>query len=318
MRRTSARPPALAMACIALFSCAPRPSQAPEPPAAPPTRAELTLSGLAPEPVAAEWLEARKAAGGAFRVAMRERADSYMPQADGSVKGFDYELVAEFCRVTGLELEVSVQRTIEAFFTLEGAMPADLGQGGDYSFTPDLLEKVDCYAGPFGITEWRKALADWVPLWPTRNVLAGRKGEEIDGVRDLDGKRFAVIEDSIQEKSLSTLAAAEGISISFVYGLDEETLFGLVETGGADYVLDASVVMAKSRQRHPALTLSPFPEPVITIGWAVKKDDAGLASLLAAFVRASQGNGFFAERWAATFLMDFGDYLDAVLATAGS
>ncbi|MBP7096376.1 MAG: transporter substrate-binding domain-containing protein [Spirochaetia bacterium] len=308
---------AFALACLAFPSCAPKAVDAPETKLVSGSRAELTLSDLALEPRAADWLETRKAAGGALRVAMRERADSYMPQADGSVKGFDYELVAELCRVTGLELEVSVQRTIEAFFTRDGVMPPDLGRGGAHSYTPDLLETVDFYAGPFGITAWREALADWVPLWPTRNVLAGRKGEEIGGVRDLDGKRFAVIQDSIQEKSLSTLAEAEGIALSFVYGDDEESLFTLVESGGADYALDASVVMAKSGQRHPALTLSPFPEPVITIGWAVKKDDAGLASLLASFVRAAQENGLFAERWTATFLMDFGDYLDAVLATAG-
>lgn len=315
MRRNFARP--LALVCLAMTSCAPRTAEAPGSKAVPAVRAELKLADLALEPAAQAWLEARKASGGALRVAMRERADSYMPQPDGSVKGFDYGLVVELCRVTALELEVSVQRSIEAFFTRDGVMPPDLGQGGAYSYTPDLLETVDFYAGPFGITPWREALATWIPLWPTRNVLAGRRGEEIDGLRDLDGKRFAVIEDSIQEQSLSKLAAEEGIRLSFVYGVDEAALFGLVESGGADYVLDASVVMAKSRQRHPDLTLSPFPEPVITIGWAVKKDDAGFAALLDAFVKASQLNGIFAELWSATFLMDFGDYLDAVLATAG-
>ncbi len=307
---------AAAAVAAGLSSCGPGAADAPEARAVPEARAALTLEDLRLEPAAADWLASRKASGGKLRVAMRERPDSYVPQADGGVKGFDYELVAELCRVAGLELEVSVQRTIESFFTRDGVMPSDLGQGGAHSYTPDLLETVDFYAGPFGITPWREALADWVPLWPTRNVLAGRKGEEIGGVRDLDGKRFAVIEDSIQEKSLSTLAETEGIALSFVYGDDEESLFSLVETGGADYVLDASVVMAKSRQRHPALTLSPFPEPVITIGWAVKKDDAGLAALLDAFVKASQLNGVFAELWSATFRMDFGDYLDAVLATA--
>jgi ABC-type amino acid transport substrate-binding protein len=281
-----------------------------------PGQSSLALADLSLDADALSWIEARRSGDGRLRIAMRERADSYVTQADGSVRGFDYDLVIELARILGLEPDIAVQKTIDAFFTREGVMPADLGTGGDYSYTPDLLKTVDFYAAPFGITAWREKLATWIPLWPTRSLLAGRKGEEILGVRQLADKRIAVIKDSIPEKTLRNLAAREGIRLYFSYAASEEECFSLVESGGADYVLDASVVMAKSQNRHRDLSLSPFPEPVITIGWAVKPGDKALAAILTAYAKAAQARGLFAELWTKTFLMDFGDYLDAVLASS--
>lgn len=306
---------ALLAAVMAAASCSRQGPSAEATPAQAVPRAPLTLADLDLDAEAKAWLAERRSGGGALRIAMRERADSYVKQPDGGVKGFDYELVRELCRVLGLRPEISVQKTIDAFFTRDGVMPPDLGTGGDYSYTPDLLERVDLYAGPFGITPWRGKLATWIPAWPTRNMLAGRKGEEIGNLRQLDRKIFAVIKDSIQEKNLRTLATEHGIGLSFVYGASENECFDLVISGKADYVLDASVVMAKNNQRLGALSLSPFPEPVIAVGWAVKMGNRPLASILSAFMRAAQGNGIFAELWTATFLMDFGEYLDAVLAS---
>jgi ABC-type amino acid transport substrate-binding protein len=154
-----------------------------------------------------------------------------------------------------------------------------------------------------------------VPLFPTRSQLAGRKGEEIHSLKDLDGKRFAVIKDSIQHRNLTNLAASEKIKLNFVYGRDEEELFKMVVKREADYLLDASVIFAKFSSLFKEMSLSPYPEDLVMTGWCVKKGDVALSSILAKFVAASQKSGIFGRLWTENYGMDFTAYVGAVLAS---
>jgi len=281
-----------------------------------PSPDSVSLGALDLSPEESAWIETRREAGGRLRVAIRERPDTYEPTPGGEARGFDWSLLREFAGTLGLDIDLTVETEIDAFFARNGSVPADISSpDSNYSYTPDLLKKVDLYVNQFGMIPWRQRLMTMIPLFPTRNQLAGRKGEEVASFADLDGRRFAVIKDSIQQHTLADLAAARGIRLEFVYGNDETDLYRLVAAGRADYLLDASVIFAKNAKYLRGMSLSPFPEDVVMTAWCVKKDDTILASILTKFVAASQKSGIFGRLWSADFGMDFGAYVNAVLSS---
>lgn len=70
-------------------------------------------------------------------------------------------------------------------------------------------------------------LSDWVVLYANKNV-------HVDSVRDLDGKKIALLKGSIQEKFLSDLAKKFGISLRFVYVDSFQASFELADGSAAD------------------------------------------------------------------------------------
>lgn len=281
-----------------------------------PSADSVSLSALGLGPGEKAWLDRRRAGAGSLSVAIRERPDTYEVLPDGSIRGFDYLLLREFAGCLGLELDLRVEQTIDAFFTRDGVVPKDLSAAGSsYAYTPDLMKEVELYVSQFGVTPWRQRLVTMVPLVPTRNQLAGRKGETIRSFSDLDGKRFAVIKDSIQEHSLRDLSAARGIRLSFVYGKDETELYRLVTGKEADYLLDASVIFAKNARFLQGMSLSPFPEDVVMTAWCVRKDEGELASILGKFIAAAQRSGVFGRLWTEDYGMDFEAYVNAVISS---
>lgn len=277
----------------------------------PPVASELVLA-----PAAEAWLAAKRASGSPLRVALYLSRDSYEPDGSGGGSGFDYLLVRALADCVGLAMEAVPQASVQAFFTLNGAMPPDLGAPGTaYAYVPDLLSAVHLYALPLAVVPWRERLMDMVPVFPTRSQLAGRKGEEPKGLAGLADKTFAVIPDSFQHKTLRDLAAREGFSFSYRYAADERGLFELVRSGQADYLLDGSVYFAKMGDEMRGLSLSPFPGDIVSTGWGVKKSEPGLRELVAAYIAAAQKSGSFGELWASTYGMDFSSYLGALFAT---
>lgn len=276
-----------------------------------PLASELGLS-----PAAEAWLAAKRASGSPLRVALYLSRDTYEPDGSGGGAGFDYLLVKAMADCVGLGLEAVPQTSVQAFFTLNGVMPPDLGAPGTaYAYVPDLLAAVDLYALPLAVVPWRERLMDMVPVFPTRSQLAGRAGEEPKGLAGLAGRTFAVIPDSFQHKTLRDLAAREGYSFSYRYAADERGLFELVRSGQADYLLDGSVYFAKMGEQMRGLSLSPFPGEIVSTGWGVKKSEPGLRELVAAYIAAAQRTGSFGELWASTYGMDFSSYLGALFAT---
>ncbi|HUX36444.1 MAG TPA: transporter substrate-binding domain-containing protein [Rectinemataceae bacterium] len=302
----------LALACATIIAA----PLAAAGPAWKPSPDSVSLAALGLSPAELAWVEARRSSTGTIKAAIRERPDTYEPQPDGSARGFDWLLLREFAGTLGLDIDLTIEQTIDSFFTRNGTVPRDISAtGSNYSYTPDLLKKVDLYVSQFGLIPWRQKLMTMIPLVPTRDQLAGRLGEEIRSFSDLDGKRFAVIKDSIQEHSLADMAKARGIRLDFVYGEDETALYRLVVGKEADYLLDASVIFAKNARFLKGMSLSPYPEDVVMTAWCVKKDDRALASILTKFVAAAQRSGLFGRLWTEDYGMDFSTYVNAVLAS---
>jgi len=264
------------------------------------------------------WVRSRIAGGAGLRAAVREgNAFAYVPQPDGSVKGFDHDLLVALANSLGLGFELTVVKDIGGFFTKDGVTPPDLGEA-DYDYTPDLLKRVDLYANPFGVTPWRQRLMRMLTVYPIRNQLAGRRGEEVAAIGGLDRKRFAVIRDSVQQKTLEDFAGKRGLHFSFVYGANEDELFDLVRKGKADYILDGSVVFALNVDKLSDFGLSPFFSELQGVAWAVRKDDDVFAGIVSRFLDASRTSGLLPALWQKTFRMDYESYVSAMMATEDS
>jgi len=264
------------------------------------------------------WVRSRLSGGTGLRAAVREgNSFAYVPQPDGSVRGFDHDLLVALANSLGLGFELTVVKDIGGFFTKDGVVPSDLGEA-DYDYTPDLLKRVDLYANPFGVTPWRQRMMRMLTIYPIRNQLAGRRGEEVTAIGGLDRKRFAVIQDSVQQKTLEDFAGKRGLRFSFVYGANEDGLFDLVRKGKADYILDGSVVFALNVDKLSDFGLSPFFSELQGVAWAVRKDDEVFAGIVSRFLDASRTSGLLPALWQKTFRMDYESYVSAMMATGES
>jgi membrane-bound lytic murein transglycosylase MltF len=269
------------------------------------------------EPTAAEnaWRLARLVSNTPLRAATVHVAGTFEETPDGRRSGLDYEMAKDFARVLGLGLEVTVPHDLKTFFSRDGVIPKDVETDGSVIYTPDLLKTVDLYIGPFSVLPWRQRLMTIVPIYPMQNFLAGRKGEEIRGVNQLEGKRLAILKDSMQDNLLHALAASHGLTFNYRYVRPEDDLFAAVADGKADYTLDGALFFAQNRSKMKGLSLSPFPSDPVRVGWCLKKDDVALAGLVRKYLAKIQENGAFVRWFEAGFGTSFSDYL-SLLATA--
>jgi membrane-bound lytic murein transglycosylase MltF len=278
-----------------------------------PVEPVLTLNDLAPTADELAWLDHRRKARLPLQAATIEVPGAFEETPAGGREGLDWDMVKGFAHVVELPLEVKVSSNLKLFFSKGGVLP-DLETDGSLDYTPDLLRQVDLYIGPFALLPWRERLMTMVPLYPMQNFLAGRKGEEVRSLVRLSGKRVAVIREAMQENLLRTLVEQKRLNIKFVYVNPQDLLDAVIE-GRADYTLDGQLFFAQNRQRMSELTLSPFETDPVRVGWAMKKGDLALASLVRKYFAKSQENGTFEKFFEADFGTSFSDYMN-VLATA--
>ena len=304
-------------AAVLLSSCSPAtpaPSAGNRPHVVP-AEVPVVFSDLAPTPEETAWRQGRLSTETPLRAATIHVAGTFEEAPDGKRSGLDYEMVKDFARVLGLPLELTVPHDLTRFFSHNGVIPRDVETNTSLTYTPDLLRTVDLYIGPFSVLPWRERLMTIVPLYPMQNFLAGRKGEEIRSVSQLNGKRLTVLKDSMQDNLLRNLASRENLTFQFRYSRPEDDLFAAVAEGKADYTLDGALFFAQNRAKMQGLSLSPFPSDPVRVGWCLKKDDTVLAGLVRKYLTKIQENGAFVRWFESAYGTSFSDYL-SLLATA--
>ena len=99
---------------------------------------------------------------------------------------------------------------------------------GEIDLMPDVAltrEREDTYA-----FHHDPVLSDWFQIY-------ARRGSNIRSLLDLDGKRVAVLEHSLQQESLAKLAGGFGLKTTLVPQPDFDAAFASVARGGADAVV---------------------------------------------------------------------------------
>lgn len=258
-----------------------------------------------------EWIDNKKSEGG-LKVATISNRDIYWIEEDGSITGFDYNLLEDLSQVLGLNLHMDVQDSIVNFFSKDGEFPQEVTTDPSISYTPDLLNVVDLYLGPFSIVPWREKMMTMVPMMPFGQVLASREGDEVDNLKDLDGKSVAIIPGSYQETLLKGFMEEDDFEVEFVHMQTDDDPLEFVKAGKADYLIDGAVYMAKGMSNLEGMSISPVNIDVVTVGWAVSKDDDIFASLLEKYFNKVLLSGSFGRQWEESSGVNFEHYLKII------
>ncbi|MGL1891474.1 MAG: transporter substrate-binding domain-containing protein [Spirochaetaceae bacterium] len=257
------------------------------------------------------WLDEKRKTG-KLTIATVNSKETYMVKEDGTVIGFDYNLINNLTQILGLQLDINLQEDITGFFAKDGIFDIDVTTDPSIIYTPDLLNEVDIYVGPFSIVPWREKLMTMVPMMPMGQVLAGRVGEEIFDITELDGKRLAVLAGSYQETLILGLMDEKDFTVEFSYMDSTDDPLEFVKAGKADYLLDGAVYVAKGMNSLEEIVVSPVKIDLVTIGWAVRKDNWRLVTILEKYINKSLGNGSFGRLWKENNGVDFEYYLNLI------
>jgi hypothetical protein len=134
-------------------------------------------------------------------------------------------------------------------------------------------------------------------------------------VHQLDGKRLALLKDSMQDSLLKALVLKESLTLKLVYVSPETDVFAEVLEKRSDYTLDGGLFFAQNRDKIRGLSLSTFPSDPVRVGWALKKHDTALGALVVKYIKKVQATGTFAGWFERDLGTNLSDYL-SLLATS--
>jgi ABC-type amino acid transport substrate-binding protein len=255
------------------------------------------------------WVADHKAKGLPLSVGTVVNPGTYQPNDGGEPEGFDFRLAVALAKELGLKLKVVVPAEFKSFFAKGGVIPDDVQTNTAYTYTPDLLKTVDLYIGPFSISPWRERLMTMVAMYPMRNFLVGERGGELKSLAELDGKRIPVLKDSVQDNTLKNLAKSENLNLKLIYVTSDADVLSLLEAGKVDYVLDGGMVFSQYSSRLKDKSVSPYPEPLIRVGWSLKREDKALTGIVRTFLAQSQNSGLFETEFQRAFGVGFAPYM---------
>jgi membrane-bound lytic murein transglycosylase F len=185
----------------------------------------------------------------------------------GSPMGFDYELLNEFAKHLGVEIEVHVAKDLNAMFK-------QLARG-----------EIDIIAANISVTKDRKDKIGFSKtLLKTHQILVQRKYdlsnndqalEIIDDVNQLSGKKIHIRKNSAQYSRLKNLnKEIDGeIEIIEVAGdIDNEKLISMVSTGEIDYTIVNDNLAKVNQVFYNNLDISLPISSTQNIAWAVRKN----------------------------------------------
>jgi ABC-type amino acid transport substrate-binding protein len=105
----------------------------------------------------------------------------------------------------------------------------------------------------------------------------------------------------------------EGFTVDFVFMDTDDDPLEYVRNGRADLSMDGGIYLARGMEVGlEGIEISPFKPDLVTIGWALSKDDALLRSILSKIVATALGDGTFGRIWEENMGVGFEFYLDLI------
>ncbi|WP_240794532.1 membrane-bound lytic murein transglycosylase MltF [Azoarcus sp. DD4] len=216
---------------------------------------------------------------GELRVATRMDAVSYRVEADGTVSGFEYDLLMRLGETLGVPVRFIVY--------------------------PDSLRAMDAVInGEAHLAAAGLARNDRLPLrWsaPLREldyVLAGKAdAAEIDRESDLGGHKVSVRRGSLPADALERIRQrVPDLQVHYPHRAGDQDLLQQLAEGSLDLVATDRVHYALAARIHPALAIV-YDLPIKShIAWAMPRDhDADLGRTVEGFLADAAGNGLIAR-----------------------
>lgn len=242
-----------------------------------------------------------------LHVAMRNLQAVYHVEGD-DISGYHYKLIKYFADSLNVELIVSVV-DISNFFEIDGTVPSRVKEDPDFSYSPDLLEEVDIYCDTLTPLPWREKLVKFVPFLPIREVIVHSNTTAIDTVEDLNKKTVAFQTDSSYGNTFKYLEEEFDFSFNYVHTNTSLEPFVLISSGEVDATIVDSDKAIIETSNFKNLEIGIPVTEVQLIGWAVKKDNDLMASVLEKYIDYMIESGKLNAYWTEVYDVPFKSYL---------
>lgn len=245
---------------------------------------------------------------GAVRIALQNNVVGYNPDAEVQT-GYNYLLAEDFAKVIGVDLEMVIIDQFTRFFWKDGETPEQVKTNSDYFYVPDLFNEVDIYADNLTHLPWRSQILNQIEGVPVSTVIVQKKGSQIENMKDLDGMMVALNRDTSYEVILNNIIKEYGINVGIYDVVNDVGAFEAVVDGLADVTITDSDLAFLILRDYPDLEIVLQASQTQFLGWAVKKDDDVLASILTKYMEAMKANGKFDQYWEKTYGVSYPEYM---------
>jgi len=248
---------------------------------------------------------------GELLVASRIREDSYEPQKDGTIKGFNYLLVKSMGDLFGFKIKVQVV-SFNDYYKIDGKFPERVKIDKFFKYVPDLIKTVDVYVDTITVLEWRSKLFQQVKTVPTKIMLLTKKRNKIDNLRLLNGKSFAFRKNSSYEKQINDIEKIFKIKVKKIAYKSSLDSIKALKDGNVDAIFADANRAIKIVKKNKSLIISKGISSIQYLSWGVKKDNRLLISILTKYLDYAKNSGKMNEIWENSYGISLAEYYDIV------
>jgi len=228
---------------------------------------------------------------------------------DGEHQGFNYLLAKNLADSLGIELEVTIVDQFTTYFWENGETPKEIKTNPNFTYIPDLLKDVDIYTDNITHLPWRQLIFNQIDIVPAKAVFVFHSDATINRIEELDGKTIAINRDTSFESILQDIIKEYDIKVEIIDITRDLEGYDAVQNKDADATMIDSDLGLLLLQDYDNLVISFSASEISTLGWAVKKEDEVLASILSKYIDATKQNGRFEQYWNKTYDISYIEYL---------
>ncbi len=248
---------------------------------------------------------------GSIRIATKISSALYVPQSDGTIKGFHYSVLKEFTDLVEVEIDTQLVQWDDYFYK-EGEDIEKAKNDPDYSYVPTLIDNVDLYIDGITSLTWREKLFDIIKFVPSKQLIVSGLDNSPLQIEDLNNKRCSMVRNTSLELNLDKLQEEENINIDYIYVDSFDHLAKMVSEGEADFTVLDSDAAFNSLYTYENLTIAMPVSEVQVMGWGINKNNKVLNSILTKYLHYAQEIGILDRYWEESYGVTFIDYLSVL------
>lgn len=245
---------------------------------------------------------------GSIKIATKLSSAVYLPQNDGSIKGFHYNVLKEFAGLASVKIDVKLVSWNDYFYK-EGQDLKKVQKDVTYSYVPSLIENVDLYIDGITALPWREKMFDIIKFIPTRQMVVSRKDNLPLKIGDLNNKSCAMVANTSMELNLDKIKKENKISFTYMYAENFDSMDRMVSEGNADFTVYDSDRAFVALNTYKNLTITMPTSELQIMGWAINKKSRVLKSVLEKYLKYAQETAILDKYWKAAYGVTFVEYL---------
>ena len=245
---------------------------------------------------------------GSIKIATKISSAVYLPQKDGSIKGFHYSVLKEFADLAKVKIDAKLVSWNDYFYK-EGQDLKKAQKDITYSYVPTLIENVDLYIDGITVLPWREKMFDIIKYVPTRQVVVSRKDNLPLEIGDLNNKICVIVANTSMIRNLDKIKKENNISFTYVYTEDFDSMDRMVSEGKADFTVYDSDRAFAALHTYKNLTIAMPISELEIMGWAINKKNRILKRVLEKYLKYAQETMILDKYWKIEYGVTFIEYL---------